>query len=129
MPEPDEQRERGSRRAEGQRRFDAVAGHLLGLPGVSAAPMFGSTGLRYGDRFFAFVGRDGRLVVKLPADQAAHLVATHAGTPVRAGRHATREWLSVPWPDERGAERWGALVDDAYRNAADRQQSGGTARD
>lgn len=47
-------------------------------------------------KFFAFVGADGGLIVKLPAEAAAGLVAEGTATPVRAGRHADREGVTVP---------------------------------
>lgn len=89
--------QRPERRAEAQRRFDILAVGFIDRPGVSRGPMFGSIGLRAGDRFFAFVGRDGRLVVKLPPAQAATLVSAGEAAPVRAGRNLTREWVAVPF--------------------------------
>lgn len=104
-----------ARRAEAQQRFDILARDFLDRPGVSRGPMFGSSGLRAGDRFFAFVGREGRLVVKLPAVQAAALVSTGEAAPVRAGRNVTREWVSVAFSDdEEGVERWWRLLTDAH---------------
>lgn len=67
--------ERRRRRAAGQALFDALAGDYLDVSGVSRAPMFGSQGLQSNTRFFAFIGRDGQLVIKLPAAQAADPVA------------------------------------------------------
>jgi len=104
-----------ARRVEAQRHFDILALDFLDRPGVSRGPMFGSSGLRAGDRFFAFVGREGRLVVKLPAAQAAALVSTGEAAPVRAGRNVTREWVSVAFSDdEQDAERWRRLMTDAH---------------
>ncbi|MGH2466933.1 MAG: hypothetical protein ACRDGL_04290, partial [Candidatus Limnocylindrales bacterium] len=79
-----DQAERQARRADAQRVFDALAVAYLGRPGVSQGPMFGSLGLRAGGRFFAFVGADGQLVVKLPAGEAAELVASGRARPVYA---------------------------------------------
>jgi hypothetical protein len=46
-------------------------------------------------------------------------VASGEATAVRAGRHATREWISVPVPDDHDhVERWQALLADAYRFVA-----------
>ena len=112
MAEADQGR---ARRAEAQRRFDVLALDFLDRPDVSRGPMFGSTGLRAGDRFFAFVGRDGRLVVKLPPAQAATLVSAAEAAPVRPGRNLTREWVAVPFSDDQeGAERWRRLLADAH---------------
>jgi hypothetical protein len=46
---------------------------------------------------FAFATRD-RLVVKLPADVAAAMVAAGEATPFESGGRPTREWVGVPLP-------------------------------
>lgn len=71
------------RRRSAQQLFDTLALYFLTLPRVNRASMFGSNGLRINTKFFAFIGRDGQLVIKLPAAQAAALVS--AGC--RACRH------------------------------------------
>ncbi|MDQ3811011.1 MAG: TfoX/Sxy family protein [Chloroflexota bacterium] len=109
--------ERRARRAAAQEVFDALAVDYLGRPGVSSGPMFGSQGLRSDGKFFAFVGRAGDLVLKLPPEQAAALVAGGQATAVRAGRNATREWVSVPRSPGEGTARWSILLEDAYRYA------------
>lgn len=53
--------------------------------------MFGSEGLRVNDKFFAFLGADGQLIVKVPAVQAAALVANGEADRMRAARSTTRE--------------------------------------
>ena len=64
--------------------------------------MFGSNGLRCRDSAFAFVGRDGNLIAKLPAAHAP-LVAEGKATATLAGRQTTREWVGIPSPgDGRG---------------------------
>jgi len=68
-------------------------------------------------KFFAFVGRAGDLVLKLPEAQATALVEAGKASAVHAGRNATREWVSVPMPSGRRADRWRELLADAYRNA------------
>lgn len=75
--------QRGIRRRSAQQLFDALANYFLTLPRVNRGNMFGSNGLRIDTKFFALVGRDGQLVIKLPAAQAAALVS--AGC--RACRH------------------------------------------
>jgi hypothetical protein len=75
-------------------------------------------GLRRGDKFFAFVGRAGDLVVKLPEAQAAGLVAGGEATAVKAGRNPTREWVSVPLGADGDTTRWQQLMGDAYQYAA-----------
>jgi hypothetical protein len=79
------------RRAQAQRRVDTLALDLLGRPGVSPEPMFGTRALRAGERFFAFVGREARLVVKLPPAHTAALVTAGEAAPVRSGLDLTRK--------------------------------------
>jgi len=59
--------------------------------------MVGSNGLRCRDSVFAFVGRDGNLIAKLPAAHAP-LVAEGKATAILAGRQTTREWVGIPSP-------------------------------
>jgi hypothetical protein len=111
--------ERRSRRAAAQGILDELALDYAHRTDVDRATMFGSEGLRVNARFFAFVGSEGQLIVKVPADQASALVASGEATAVRAGRHATREWIGVPVPDDRDdVERWRGLLADAYRFVA-----------
>ncbi|HEV7168296.1 MAG TPA: MmcQ/YjbR family DNA-binding protein [Micrococcaceae bacterium] len=110
---------RRRRRQASQLIFDTVAAEFGGRPEVSRAPMFGSSGLRLGGKFFAFVGGDGQLVIKLPAEEAAALVAAGAAEPVRAGRHATREWVGVTARDGCAPE-WHRLVAEAHTYASTR---------
>ena len=108
---------RRRRRQASQLMFDAMAAEFADQPGVSRAPMFGGIGLRLGGKFFAFVGGNGQLVVKLPAEQATALVAAGGAEPVRAGRNATREWVGVPARDGCGPE-WRRLLAEAHTYAA-----------
>lgn len=109
--------ERRFRRAAAQQVFDALALEYLDVVDVRRGRMFGSEGLLLNGKFFAFVGRDGQLIVKLSAVQAAALVAGGEATAVQAGRGATREWVGIPMPADGSAGRWRGLVADAYRYA------------
>lgn len=102
------------RRAVAQQFFDELVAGFHARPAVDRATMFGSAGLRVGARFIAFVGGDGRLIVKVPQAQAAALTAEGVAEPARIGRGAAREWLAVPWE---GRDRWHQLLDDAYQHA------------
>jgi len=111
--------ERRRRRAAAQELFDTLAGDYFDLPGISRASMFGSQGLQINTKFFAFVGRDGQLIIKLPAVRAADLVATAHATAVQAGRGTTREWVGIAKAaDDTAADQWRTLLADAHRYVA-----------
>lgn len=106
-------------RRSAQQLFDTLAPYFLTLPHVNRGSMFGSNGLRIDTKFFAFIGRDGQLVIKLPAEQAAALVSAGEASPIRAGRNITREWIGVPCPtNHTSPEQWQGLLSDAYHYAA-----------
>jgi len=114
--------ERRARRAASQELFDGLAAEFLAQPGVSRGLMFGSWGLCRGEKFFAFVGRAGDLVVKVPEEQAAGLVARGEASAVKAGRNPTREWVSVPLPADGDTSRWRGLIEDARQYAEGAQR-------
>lgn len=97
---------------EPQRAFDRLAAGYLGDPDVSPGRIFHSEGLTVQGKIFALLVRDD-LVVKVPAAQAAALVADGSAVPFepRPGR-AMREWIRVGLAA--GKDRWEALVADAY---------------
>jgi len=90
--------------------FDAIANDLLGEPGIDEGTGFGTNpGLRVGGRIFAMLVR-GDLVVKLPADRCAALVAAGEAEPFVVGRRRMREWVAVA---AGGGHEWGALAREA----------------
>jgi len=108
--------QRRRRRAAAQQIFDAIAIEYFDLPEISRGAMFGSNGLRCLDRFFAFVGRDGDLVVKLPAAHAAGLVAEGQAAAIRAGGHTTREWVGIPNRDgDDSPQGWREFIAASHR--------------
>lgn len=113
-PRVSDRDERRQRRAAGQERFDTLAAEHLGRPGVTSARMFGSDGLRHAGTFFAFVGADGGLTVKLPAATVFSLIAAGAGTPVHIGRNPAREWVDVLPPAHGDLRQWRDLLAEAY---------------
>jgi TfoX/Sxy family transcriptional regulator of competence genes len=118
-----DQAARRARRAESQEAFDRLAVAYLDQQGVSQGPMFGSQGLLRNGKFLAFVGRAGDLVLKLPEHEATDLVTSGQATAVRAGRNATREWVSVPMPAGGKLDRWRELLADAYAYAGQQASS------
>ncbi|KAB8141213.1 TfoX/Sxy family protein [Chloroflexia bacterium SDU3-3] len=74
-------------------------------------PMFGCTAqLRVGDKIFAMLV-DGRLVLKLPRDQVAALVAAGEAEPFRNGRgQPMKEWASIT---PHAQADWAALAHQA----------------
>ncbi|MGY2066988.1 hypothetical protein [Blastococcus sp. SYSU DS0619] len=81
--------------------FAAAADRLLAQhPGDEQARMLHAPGLRTGGKFYGFAAADA-LVVKLPADRVAALIAGGQGEPCspRPGR-PMREWVEIRDPDE-----------------------------
>src|SRR6185437_6169936 len=73
-------------------RFDGIAARLLPEPGVELKRAFHNPGLTAGGRIFAMLVR-GEMVVKLPAERCAGLVAAGAGRPFDRGQgRPLREW-------------------------------------
>jgi YjbR protein len=87
--------------------FDAVLERFAGEPGVEQGTGWRSPGLRVHGKIFAMLV-DGELVVKLPADRCAALVAAGDGRPFRSGGREMREWVVV------GEGDWVALAEEAY---------------
>ncbi len=91
--------------------FAALAEPLLAEPDVEPGTNFSRRpGLRVGGRIFAMVVSDA-LVVKLPAERCAALVAEGTAVPLRTRGRPMREWVSMTGaPDP---ERWRALAEEA----------------
>ncbi|MGY1743959.1 hypothetical protein [Blastococcus sp. SYSU D00695] len=87
-----------------ERRLAAVADALAGepgvrLPGENGPRRFGSAAVQV-DGSIVAMAVAGALVLKLPRDRVAALVADGTGTPFRNGRGAAmREWVALG-PDE-----------------------------
>ena len=100
-------------------RFAELADALVGRDGValgSGRRGFGSGALQVDGRIFAMVTR-GRLVVKLPRQRVATLLARGDGVAFDAGKgRPMKEWVAVPFTDlGRSREQWRRLMSDAER--------------
>lgn len=102
-------REEARRRAHAL--FDPIAAEYLTRDGVDIGRMFGSEGLRIRGKIFAFVGFDGALMLKLPADRTDALVAEAAADRLVMRGSEMREWVTV---DQGRGASWRALIDEAY---------------
>lgn len=106
-------------RAAAQAVLDLLSGDHIVRPGVERDRMFGSDGLKVNGKFFAFIGREGRLILKLPAGQAADLVAAGKAEPVTIGSRKTREWVGLPMPGTPGdTAEWKRALADAHSYVA-----------
>ncbi|MEU4539835.1 hypothetical protein AB0G15_33800 [Streptosporangium sp. NPDC023825] len=86
-------------------------------PDVAMATMFRSPGLRTGGKIFAFLGRRGELIVKLPRDQARRLLDAGTAEHVTMGTRTMREWVAFPARDGDTATLalWRNMAHDAHR--------------
>ncbi len=92
------------------RTFAAAAARLIGEPWVDTGTGFGSNpGLRVEGKIFAALVH-GELVVKLPPERGAALVAEGSGEPFVVDARKVSDWVSVARVDE---EWWSALVGEA----------------
>ena len=74
--------------------------------------MFNGDGVKVHDTFFAFIGRNGDLVAKLPHARVLELVSRNTGAPVVMGRRTMREWVRLPPESARGT--WTSVLHEAY---------------
>ena len=98
--------------------FDDLAVDHLGRPHVTMGRMFASEGLAVHGKIFAFVGRDGRLILKLPLARADELKGEGATESVTLGGRTMREWVGVPLPDPQPGS-WGRLMEQAHLYVAE----------
>ena len=96
-----------------QARIDRIAAGMTKLEGVtlgSGRRGFGSGALHVSGRIFAMVS-GGRVVVKLPPDRVASLIATGDGSPFDAGKgRPMKEWVALAPGDD---ETWWARAEEA----------------
>jgi uncharacterized protein (TIGR02453 family) len=99
----------------GEALFWKLVEPMFADPAVSRSTMMGLPCVRLHGRFFASLDRrTGALLVKLPADQIARLVAAGDGEPFAPAGRVFREWASVSRPDRRA---WRILLAQARDHA------------
>ena len=90
--------------------FDSVVGKLGDDPGVTAAKMFGSAGLKIHGKFFASLYK-GKLIVKLGEQRVDELAVTGKAEHFDPGMgRRMREWAEVK-PSTR--EDWISLAEES----------------
>jgi hypothetical protein len=102
--------------SEARQLYDGLTDDLLYDPAVGRSTMMGYPCLRRAGRFFAsFDPRAEALVVKLPRERVAELVADGDGEPFAPNGRVFREWVTIPEPDR---EVWVRLLAEARDFAA-----------
>ena len=88
--------------------FWELAQQLLAEPGITRSTMMGYPCLRANGAFFACVERaTGHLIVKLPGQRVAALVAAGQALPFAPSGRTFREWAAFPVADP---AEWRALL-------------------
>ncbi|WEO78522.1 hypothetical protein BJQ94_05650 [Cryobacterium sp. SO2] len=93
--------------------LQALVAELPAHPPVTLGRMFNGDGVKVREKIFAFIGRNGDLVAKVPEPRVLELVSLHTGAPVVMGRRTMREWVRLP--AKAGVAAWGEVLDEAYR--------------
>lgn len=89
--------------------FAALREALVREPDVEEGRALHAPGLKARGKLFAMLV-EGELVVKLPAERCAELVAAGSGRPFESGRRRMREWVSVSAAE---ADGWRAYAEEA----------------
>jgi len=95
----------------GRALYDELTDDLLYDPAVGRATMMGYPCVRLAGRFLAsYDDKAGCLVVKLPRERVAELVAEGRGEAFSPAGKVFREWVAIPTPDR---DFWQALLAEA----------------
>ena len=96
--------------------YDELTDDLLYDPAVGRSTMMGYPCVRRAGRFFAsFDTRAEALIVKLPRERVADVIADGTGEPFAPNGRVFREWVTIPEPD---AAVWERLLAEARAFAA-----------
>lgn len=79
-------------------------------PDVSLRHSMNNDALTINGRIFAFE-KGGRLILKLPAERCAALIASGEAEPYQLGRRVMRQWAAVP---SARIDGWAALTEEAH---------------
>jgi hypothetical protein len=91
--------------------YDELTGDLLYDPAIGRATMMGYPCVRMAGKYLAsYDDKRARLVVKLPRDRVAELIAEGSGEPFAPAGKVFREWVAIPTVDRR---LWQRLLADA----------------
>jgi len=94
-------------------RWDDLTAEFLAKPGVTLERAFSRISLMVGGKLFASAGHGG-LLIKVPAERVAELIANGEGQPFRTGgNRVMREWVVVT-----PATDWSALAAESMRFVA-----------
>lgn len=94
--------------------FDRLTHALGGMPGVTCAKVFGYSALKIHGKVFATVA-DGRLVVKLPSERIAELIAHGQGETFVGYGKVMRGWIQLATVD---ADSWLGFAEEAQGHIA-----------
>lgn len=91
--------------------FHEMSAAALARPDVATGTMMGFPCLRVAGAFFASCDhRTGDLIVKLPRNRVAQLIADGVGKPFTPAGRTFREWVLI---DDRDETHWTELIDEA----------------
>ena len=91
--------------------FEALLAEMLAAHGVERGTMMGFPCMRINGDFFASADhKSGDLIVKLPKERVAVLIAAGSGVPFAPAGRTFKEWVSIP---SRDAAHWRHLAEEA----------------
>jgi hypothetical protein len=91
--------------------FRELVEPMLADPAITRSTMMGLPCVRHDGRFFASLDpRTESLLVKLPRERVAELIAEGGGEPFAPAGRTFREWIALRGPDR---ERWRKFLDEA----------------
>jgi hypothetical protein len=100
--------------------WDLVGTLQLENPRLEEGTIMGGRCVRVAGEFLALVDfKNSGLVVKLPRQRVAELIAEGVGRQFAPAGKVFREWVSIPEPDPR---QWRALLDEGIAFVSQRKQ-------